>query len=251
MSGFAIVAALVMAGSPAMVTGTATATRNRIDVVVPTPGAPADAREIAAGRQVDEADKLIAAKRAAEALPILDKVLADYAARFPAGSTRWYVARTDDESAYYLGLSLMLGSGDDQGKASILRNGWSYAWYRKGYALLELGRTAEARAALDAGLALSPSNSTLLLERAEVSKLERDWNAAMELYRAAEEAASLNPASEQVREKSQAMRGQAFVHIERGDLDAAEEILEACLKLDASDARAKEELAYIAKLRKP
>jgi tetratricopeptide (TPR) repeat protein len=245
-----VVAALVLAGPPAIAAEPAT-TANRISVVVPTPGTPADARDVAAGRQIDEADELIAAKRAAEALPILDRVLADYAERFPAGSTRWYVARTDDESAYYLGLSLLLGPDDGKQEASILRNGWSYAWYRKGYALLELGRVAEARAALDAGLALSPSNSTLLMERAEVSKLERDWNAAMELFVAAEDASRFNPASEQVREKAQAMRGQAFVHIERGDLDAAEKVLKACLKLDPNDARAKDELAYIGKLRKP
>jgi len=47
-----------------------------------------------------------------------------------------------------------------------------------------------------------------------------------------------------------AKRGQAFVLIEQGKLDAAERVLNECLKLDGNDAHARKELEYIAQLRK-
>jgi tetratricopeptide (TPR) repeat protein len=240
---------LLASSAGAIAAGTAaTPSANNISVVVPTEGTPADARDVAAQRRVEEANDLIQAKRPEAALPILDAVLADFATRFPAGQSRYYVARTDNESTHYLVLSLL---GPEAGKTgtSVLRNAWSYAWYRKGYALVELQRPAEARAALDQALALSPVNALILIERAEASKLLRDWPTAMAFYREAEAAAEFSPEGEASLERSQAMRGQAFVYIEVGQLDDAEKVLRACLKLNARDARAQQELDYIAKLR--
>jgi tetratricopeptide (TPR) repeat protein len=235
------------AGAMAVETA-ATPSANNISVVVPQEGTPADPRDVAARRRIDEADALIQAGRSEAALPILDAVLAGFAERYPAGRTRYYVARTDAESTHYLVLSLL---GPEPGKtgASVLRNDWSYAWYRKGYALMELQRPTEARAALDQALALSPANALVLIERAEASTVERDWSAAMSFFREAEAASEFSPEEHARAERAQALRGQAFVFIEVGRLDEARKVLEACLELDRNDKRAQEELAYIAKLR--
>jgi hypothetical protein len=68
-------------------------------------------------------------------------------------------------------------------------------------------------------------------------------------YTAAEQASSFSPEETQQAIQAQAMRGQAFVLVEKGDYDAAEKILKACLRMDAHDARAKEDLDYIKQAR--
>jgi tetratricopeptide (TPR) repeat protein len=208
--------------------------------------------EQAQERAIVEAQQLIQARRQADALPMLDAVIAYYEARHPAGRTRWYVARDSTESLAYL---VMAAAAHDRGDAGtdtdarVVMDQWANAWYLKGYALLELERVPEARAALDRAVALAPYHATFLNERAEAAKLERDWDTAYDYYRQAEDAAGFSAKDEQKAIRGQALRGQAFVFVEKGEYDRAEKVLRQCLWLDRNDQRAKQELEYIAKLR--
>ena len=207
--------------------------------------------ETAQRAKLQHAQRLIAAGKWSDAIGLIDQVLAYYARRYPEGRTRWFVARTTEENLYYL-TEATLSSGNAEGKsgASSLMVAWADAYYLKGYALNEQARTADAKAALARAVRLSPQNASYLIELAEAYKLERNWDECYQLYRAAETAAQFSPPELKLAEQLQAKRGQAFVFIEQGNLDRAEAILKACLKLDPNDARAKKELGYIAQLRK-
>jgi tetratricopeptide (TPR) repeat protein len=187
----------------------------------------------------------------AESLPEFDALLAEYEKLYPPGPTRWYVARDMGESLMYSIMATTELEGSGQTTAQVLIDvAWADVYFAKGWALVELRRLDEARAALDRALQLSPSSSEYLIERAEVSKLERKWDQAMADFKSAEDYSTFSPEDARQAVKAQAMRGQAFVLVEQGDYDAAEKVLRAVLKIDANDQRAKQELEYIANARK-
>ena len=207
-------------------------------------------QEASRWNRLHQANRLARTGKAADALPMLDALLADYAAQFPPGATRWYVARNMGESMAYMVQATTQAEAGGHADAQVLTGvAWAEAYFVKGYALVELERFDEARQALDRALDLAPWSAETLIERAEVSKLERQWDDAMADYTAAEEASTFSPEDTQVAVKAQAMRGQAFVHVERGQYGAAEKILKACLRLDRDDQRAKDELEYIKQAR--
>ena len=193
---------------------------------------------------------LIAGKRLDDALAKLDEVIARYRERYPEGSTRWYVARDPNESLAYL-VKAATDLDKDAGGASDARTLfvlWGDALYMKGYVLFEQQRLDEARAALDQALRLAPFHAGYLNETAEIAKAKRDWADALRLFTEAEDVAAFSAANADA-DRAKALRGQAFVHVELGDLDAAEKALARCLDIDANDKRAKDELEFIAQLR--
>jgi tetratricopeptide (TPR) repeat protein len=209
------------------------------------------ADETAQRDKLQQAQQLIADGKSTDAIGLIDQVLAYYAGKYPEGKTRWYVARTTEESLYYMAeVALQPTQSAGKGNASSLIIAWADAYFLKGYALNELSRPADAEVALEQAVRLSPQNATYLIELAEANKLERHWDECYRLYRAAETAAEFSPPEQKLADRSQAKRGQAFVFVEQGKLDQAKKILEECLRLNAKDARAKQELEYIAELRK-
>jgi len=211
---------------------------------------PVSADEAAQRDKLQRAQQLIADGKSADAIALIDQVLAYYAGKYPDGRTRWYVARTMTESLYYMAeATLESKQTPGKGNASSLIVAWADAYFLKGYALNELARPADAKLALEHAVHLSPENATYLLELAEANKLERNWDECYRLYQDAEAAAEFSPQEYKLSDRLQAKRGQAFVFVEQGKLDQAEKLLRECLKLNANDARAKEDLKYIAELR--
>jgi len=201
--------------------------------------------------KLQQAQQLIANGQAIDAIALIDQVLAYYAARYPEGKTRWYVARTPEETLYYMAEAAIAAKHQPgQNEASAVMVAWADAYFLKGYAYNELARPADAKLALQRAVQLSPENATYLIELAEANKLERNWDECYRLYAEAEAAAEFSPPEQQLHDRLQAKRGQAFVFVEKGKLDQAQALLEQCLKLDSNDTRAKKELDYIAELRK-
>jgi tetratricopeptide (TPR) repeat protein len=131
----------------------------------------------------------------------------------------------------------------------VMDRSWALAPFTKGFVLIDLGRRDEALPYLRKAVALSPLNSQYLAELAEWYKRSRDWDPAVGLFRKAEAAAKYSPQEIRQRDLMRAKRGVGFVLIEKGQLDDAATIFRECLSIDANDAMAKNELAYIAEVR--
>jgi Flp pilus assembly protein TadD len=186
------------------------------------------------------------AGRRQEAIAIADQVIAHYRAAYADERRDIYSAREAAEALAYMAKSV-----DAQRDAVVVSHAWGDAYALKGFSLVELGRVKEARAAIDAALALSPLNSQYLSELGYLHLLESRPADALEVYkRATEGAESVAPRGYEKRQLGVALRGQGYSLIELGRLDEAEAVLRKCLELDADDAKARNELRYIESLRR-
>ena len=185
------------------------------------------------------------------ALVILDGMLEHYAALYPQGETRWYVARNQSETLANL---VRAAAQHDRGvpgppSSRVIQASWGDALYYKGYALIEQGRLAEAKLSLQEAISLSPYNSMYHAQIGHIHQVGKDWDAALAAFRAAEDAVSFSPAAAQRHDSGRAKRGIAYCLIELQRLDEARVKLEEALELDPEDARAAESLKYVRQLK--
>ncbi len=240
----------------------------------------ADAFETRQEQRLAQAKSLIERRRSADALPLIGQSIVEYEQRHPEGETRWFVSRDTAETLAYLVLANVEAdraakpaasgdagtvAGNRHKDAVALTSMWSEAYYMKAYALYELAvesggyahntqitddtRIAQAKAALARGLSLQPYHARMHAELGQIHQLEKNWNAALAAYTAAEDAAAFSPEEERTADLTRAKRGIGFVLIELGRLKDAERKFRECLKLDPKDAGAKRELEYIRHLR--
>lgn len=211
-----------------------------------------DPGEAAQLQRLMQAQQLTGSGRHDEAIALIDQTLAYYAQKYPDGPTRWYVARSLEETLLYMASAASDKAGrKGQGKTSAQALGvlWADAYYMKAYAQYELDQLDAAEATLAQALALSPSNSRYLSELGNLHQTRHEWDEARDQYQAAEAAAEFSPAEERIKDLTRAKRGIGFVLIEQGDLDAAEAKFKECLQLDPDDRGAQNELEYIAQQR--
>ena len=218
------------------------------------PDANADAAPQAPTESADDREQLdlvvkgateLKAGRRQEALAIFDAVI-DHYRRANAGEKRdIYCAREAPEALFYLARA-----ANQHRDARVIGPAWANAYMLKGYALVELGRTKEARAAVEAAIALSPFNSQFLGELGYLHQVDRAWTEALATYElSAEGARSTSPESSRNSDLARALRGQGYALTELGRLDEAEAVYRKCLELDSADAKAVNELRYIQSLR--
>jgi tetratricopeptide (TPR) repeat protein len=174
-----------------------------------------------------------------------DQVIASYETRYDKSPKRIYCARSPQETVLYGGLA-----SSQKQDAEILTSEWADAYLMKGYALLELGRVAEAKATIERAVALSPQNAQYQEELAFAYQTEKDYVRAMALYESAEQAAEFSPKETKIGDLTRALRGQGYILIEQGKLDEAEKKYHKCLELDPGDSGSKNELEYIEQLRR-
>jgi Flp pilus assembly protein TadD len=202
---------------------------------------------------LEEARALIDAKKAQVAIEKCDKVIAAFAAHYAKSEHKVYCARTSSENlSYLMKAAAAMNKGEfEKGKkdAIVLSSTWASAYYMKGWALEELNKLREARAAIKEAIELSPCNSQYGTELGYLYTLEKDWAKAEETYRAAEEHASLSPDDAKQIELARARRGTGYVLVELGRLDEAEEKYLQCLKDDPNDKKAAAELEYVRNLK--
>jgi tetratricopeptide (TPR) repeat protein len=120
------------------------------------------------------------------------------------------------------------------------RPSYSRAFYLIAYIEEELGNFGEASDALDQGLKLEPDHPMLLAEKAFLYQKQKQYDAALNLYKQA--AARVWASSAQI---AHALRGQGYCLVELGQLDAAETAYRRSLELQPGNLTAINELGYI------
>lgn len=177
----------------------------------------------------------------------IERVIAFYERRQLVGDQQVYCARNLGETIAVLAKHAAAKTG----KPAIAVSPVSCdAYFLKGYALIELGRIPEAKAALQLAVARAPFRSHYLAELGVVYLKEKDWEKALETYRAAEKVSSSSgDEPSKKRDALRARRGMGYALIELNRLDEAEALYTACLEEDASDALSRSQLEYIRKLR--
>lgn len=201
--------------------------------------------------ELDDAVRLMRGGKTQEALAATDAVIASYEGRYRDGKVHPFSARSPAEATVYVA-SLGTLVGKDKGKekdpaeAGVYGSAWGDAYYLKGYMLVELRRYEEARKALQAAVDLAPHNAAYRTELGQLLLKTRAFDEAAKHFKLAEaDARELSPASVRKREINGALRGQAFVLVEKKDLDGAEKLYRECVKADPDDRVALAELRYI------
>jgi tetratricopeptide (TPR) repeat protein len=205
----------------------------------PTPS-PDDAKAM---QLLEEGQRLVKAKRPADAIPYFDQVAGLYQSRFKDKNVKYYSARTPTEMLLYMAGAAL--SDKPRSDAVAVSANWGYAYYLKAYALIDLGRVGDAKTELLRATALSPQNAQFLAELGHVYQMEKNWTLAMDMFRRAEKATEFSPDQARDAEQARAWRGIGYVLVELGRLDEAESMYRKCLALNANDAMAQRELAYV------
>lgn len=193
---------------------------------------------------VQQAAAFIAAKQPAQALPLADKAIAYYESTYRKSDALAYAARSAPESLLYA-----IQGYNEKTPTQVYGIEWSLAYFLRGFALVDLHRIPEARAAYDAAIKLSPRNSAYLSERAETDIAERNWQSALEIFEKALDAAAISPPDRKTAETTRALRGMAFAQVELGNLDEAKALHERALQLDPGNRKSLNELRYIQNLK--
>jgi tetratricopeptide (TPR) repeat protein len=204
-------------------------------------GVAAPSAEDSAQGRVNRAADLIGAGKPAEAVALLDLLIAEQERQRQGDTRQVYCARSAAETVAYSGKA-----AHEKKAAIVLPEAACYSIFLKGFALIDLDRSDEARAWLERAVAMAPSNAHFLGELAEWYKMRKDWGKSRELFRRAVAASELSPDNRKTFDKTRGLRGLGYILVEEGKLDEAEKLYRECLRLDPSDDRSKRQLDYIA-----
>ncbi len=212
-------------------------------------------------KMVSDGESLLHEKKPKEAIDkYFDFVIKQFNSLNSTNTAQVYCARESKESLAYLIQVAALqdkGAGKDvpeywgnrfaekKDGAVVLSQFWAEAFFLKSYALVELGNIDQAKDTLKKAVGLSPLNFTYLAELGHIYQLEKNWDMAMEAYKASEEASVYSHSDAKNANLARAWRGIGFVYIEQGKLQEAEEKYKQCLELNPNDESAAAEIKYI------
>ena len=198
-------------------------------------------------RRTDAAMALLQRGQAAQALPQLDKLVAEADAVFKR-DTKNRVYAADDRN---LVLATLLDTAKRKQSAVVVSAEWIAPLYARAYAYTELGQFDRARADLDRVLAVSPYNLRALGERAQLSMRRKDFAAAeADLNKMREYGKmSANPAAA-ADYQGFALRGLGYIAVERKQWDKALGFYREALKLNPKDSKAQAEIDFIRRNRR-
>jgi len=201
--------------------------------------------------ELDEVSRLMRTGKLQEALVLADAVVQSYEDRYRRGKVQVFASRSPAEAQAYLNeVGRKPSPGKEATEAGVYPSTWGDAYYLKSFILTEMRRFPDARKAIEAAVTLAPHNAAYRAELGQLLLKEKNWDeAAKEFKRAETDAREFSPSTVRGRELARALRGQAFVLVEKKNLDAAEKLYNECLKIDADDPVAKAELRYIAQKR--
>lgn len=92
---------------------------------------------------------------------------------------------------------------------------------------------------------MAPHQAHFINELGFAYQQQRDWAKSYATYARAADATAFSDPARVSSEKGRAWRGMGYALIEQGKWDEAEARFRECLRLDPSDAKAKNELQYI------
>ncbi|MEG3092889.1 tetratricopeptide repeat protein [Sphingomonas sp. PB1R3] len=178
------------------------------------------------------------------ALDTLTPVIAAYEADHATETRRLYCGMSIQETLLYMGMA-----AKDKVSAVALTPGYCTALYLKGYALVDLGRVAEAKAIYQRLVTLAPMYAQYQTEYGQLIRLEKDWPQMLAVCTKAADAARI--ADPQIRpfQEGAALRCQGYALIELQRWDEAEKRYRQALAINPNDAKAQNELRYIAEQR--
>ena len=208
------------------------------------PAAKGDQKEPSAQQLlVREASQLVGEGKTQDALTKVEEALESYESRFSEQKGRIYSIRDPAEALLYMAMA-----ANDKQDAIAVEFEYGFAWFLRGYLLVEQRRLDDALVSLNKAVELSPMNSQYLSEAAHIHQGRRNWAEALALYESAEAYSEFS--GDQTQEhKARALRGQGFVLARMGRFDGAEKACRGALAIDPADARAKEGLKAVDELR--
>lgn len=180
-----------------------------------------------------------------EALSRIEPVIAAYRAAYAAETRTTYCGMSTAQTLAYMALAV-----SEKHDAVALGPGYCDALYVKGFALVDLKRLPEARAAYEQVVALAPMHAHFLTELGQTYRLDRNWPKMLDLCTKAAGLADLAPPEKVGAEHGFAWRCMGYALTEQGKFDESEALYRKCLELDPNDAKAKSELTYIAEQRR-
>ncbi len=178
------------------------------------------------------------------AIDILAPVLAAYDADHATETRRLYCGMSVQETLLYLTMA-----AKDKVAAVAVPPGYCTALYLTGFALVDLGRVAEAKAIYERLLALAPMYAQYQTEYGQLIRLEKDWPRMLAICTKAGEAAAIADLAIKPMQQAAALRCQGYALVELHRYDEAEKRYRDALALNANDTIAQHELDYIAQQR--
>ena len=145
-------------------------------------------------------------------------------------------------------LTLDIGKQKD---IKVFSGTWADLYFQTAYAYIEMSDWSNAQSALKKALLLSPFNSGYLKELGFIQQAQKQWQASLESFKAAEEYVCLvEPEQKRLAIQQGVRRSLGVSLIELNQLDEAVKYFNQVLEVDPSDSKARNELKYIDELKK-
>ncbi|MEG3175240.1 tetratricopeptide repeat protein [Sphingomonas sp. RB3P16] len=194
---------------------------------------------------LDAASAALLKGQAQVALDTIGPVIAAFEQAQASEKRRRFCGMTTVQTLAYMGMA-----ASAKQDAVALGPDYCDALFVKGYALVDLGRLPEARATYERLVELAPMHAHFLTELGQSYRPERNWAKMLELCERASGYADLSAPERVKREQGLAWRCMGYALSEQRKFDEAEALYRKCLELDPNDAKAKNELRYIADQRR-
>ncbi|WP_025560537.1 tetratricopeptide repeat protein [Sphingomonas sp. UNC305MFCol5.2] len=201
--------------------------------------------QAARNAKLGEALVAIDSKKPAEAIAILQPLLADYEKIYAGEKRRIYCNQTPKQTMIHL-LEATLTKQD----AIAIEPGWCTALWAQGFALIDLKQVDAAVPFLERAVSLAPAHPHYLSELGYAYQAQRKWQLSYDTFQRAAAGAAMEEDDQRKKSLRRAWFGMSYARIEQGRLDEAEKLLGQCLELTPDDQRVKDELQYVRDQRK-
>lgn len=200
-------------------------------------------RDSAAAATIGHAFSAIQAGDPAQALSMIDPVVASFEKDFAGEKRHVYCSQTAEQEGYYL------TTAGGTGAVRLVPSTWCEALYVKAFALVDLDRLDDAQSTFERLITFAPKHSRYLNELAYVFLKKKEWQHSIDAYTNAEAAASFTPERRDY-ERCVSFRGIGYDLVELGRLDDAEAAYRKCLAIIPDEPKSLGEIEYIKEQRK-